>query len=108
MKKKLFIIIPVLAVVVFIGLFMYMNRRDLKTNLTIKDRNWISANSREKYDFEIVNNIPLFSLDGSGVVFDFINDFEIDTDLDFNKIAYSKDKTPTTNSLSFLITNYFI
>ena len=52
MKKKAVIIIPILvAVLVFVGLFMYINRRDLKTNLTLKDRNWISANSREKYDF---------------------------------------------------------
>ena len=106
MKKKSIIIIPiVLAVLVFIGLFLYLNRTDLKTNLTVKDRNWINANSKEKYDFEIVNNIPLFSSNGSGVIFDFINDFEIDTNLEFNKIAYSKDKEPTTKSLRIRILN---
>lgn len=106
MKKKAVIIIPILvAVLVFVGLFMYINRRDLRTNLTLKDRNWINANSREKYDFEIVNNIPIFSINGTGVVFDFINDFEIDTDLEFNKIAYNKDQAPTTNSLRIRVLN---
>lgn len=106
MKKKSIIIIPIIiAVLVFIGLFMYIHRIDSKTNLDVKDRNWIRNNSREKYDLEIVNNIPLFSQDGSGVVFDFISDFEIDTNLEFNKIAYSRDKNPTTKSLRVRILN---
>ena len=76
-----------------------MNKTDLKTNLNVKDRNWIASHSSEKYDFEIVNNIPVFSLDGSGVVFDFLNDFEIDTDLEFNKIAYNRYQAPSTKAL---------
>lgn len=100
MKKKLIIIIPILiALVVFIGVYIYFNHEDSKTSLTIKEKKWISENSSQKYDFEILNNYPIYSMDGSGVLFDFINNFEIDTDLEFNKISYLKEKNPTTKGL---------
>ena len=104
MKKKLIIFIPLLtAIIVFLGVYLYFNHKDAKTNLTVKERNWINANKKTKYDFEVVNNFPIFASDGNGVILDFIKDFEIDTNLEFNKIAYDKDKQPTTNSLRIRI-----
>ena len=100
MKKKLIFIIPILtALFVFIGVYTYFNHKDAKTNLTVKDRNWISNHTSDKFDFEIVNNFPIYSVDGTGVLMDFINDFEVDTNLEFNKIAYDKTSTTKTNSL---------
>ena len=104
MKKKLIIFIPLLtAVLVFLGVYLYFNHKDAKTNLTVKERNWINSNKKTKYDFEVVNNFPIFASDGNGVILDFIKDFEIDTNLEFNKIAYDKDKQPTTKSLRIRI-----
>ena len=104
MKKKLVIIIPlIIALVVFLGVYLYFNHKDAKTNLTVREKNWISSHSSSKYDFEIINNFPVYSLDGNGVVLDFINDIEMDTDLEFNKIAYDKEQTSTTTSLRIRI-----
>ena len=106
MKKKLIIIIPVIvALLVFIGVYAYYNYRDAKTNLTIRDRNWISSHSSNKYDFEIVNNYPVYSMDGTGVIMDFIDEFEVDTDLEFNKIAYEKGNKPSGKSLRIRVLN---
>jgi len=106
MKKKLIIIIPfVVALLVFIGVYAYYNYRDAKTNLTIRDRNWISSHSSNKYDFEIVNNYPVYSMDGTGVIMDFIDEFEVDTDLEFNKIAYEKNSKPSGKSLRIRVLN---
>lgn len=106
MKKKLIIIIPLLtALLVFIGVYAYFNHEDAKTSLNVKDRNWISNHSSDKFDFEMVNNFPVYSMDGAGVLLDFINDFEIDTDIEFNKIAYDKEQTTNTNSLRVRILN---
>ncbi len=100
MKKKLIITIPILiAITVFIGVYVYFNHEDSKTSLTVMERKWITENSTQKYDFEIFNNYPIYSMDGSGVVFDFINNFEIDTNLEFNKISYLKENNPTTHGL---------
>lgn len=106
MKKKLIIIIPiVIALAVFIGVYLYFNHEDAKTSLTVMEKKWIENNSSQKYDFEIVNNVPIYSMDGTGVIFDLINNFEIDTDLEFNKISYLKESNPTTSGLRIRILN---
>ncbi len=106
MKKKLIIIIPIIiALGVFIGVYAYFNHEDAKTSLTVVEKKWISNHSTQKYDFEIVNDFPIFSMDGTGVIFDFIDNFEIDTDLEFNKISYLKGNNPTTNGLRIRILN---
>ena len=57
MKKRSIIIIPLLvAVLVFLGLFIYMNKTDIKTNLSVKDRMKHVENICKKYD----NAIPTF------------------------------------------------
>ena len=106
MKKKVIIIVPiVIALAVFIGVYIYFNHEDAKTSLTVTEKKWIADNSDQKYDFEIANNIPIYSMDGTGVVFDFINNFEVDTDLEFNKISYLKENQPTTTGLRIRILN---
>lgn len=106
MKKKIIIMIPIfIALAVFIGVYLYFNLEDNKTSLTVVEKKWISNNSSQKYDFEIVNNYPIFGVDGTGVVFDFIDSFEINTNLEFNKISYLKENTTTTNGLKISILN---
>lgn len=106
MKKKVIIIFPIIiAIAVFIGVYVYFNHEDAKTSLTAIEKKWITNNSDQKYDFEIVNNIPVYSMDGTGVIFDFINNFEEDTELEFNKISYSKETNPVTSGLRIRILN---
>lgn len=106
MKKKLIIIVPILiALLVFVGVYVYFNHEDAKTSLTVREKKWITNNSDKKYDFEIVNNLPIYSMDGTGVIFDFINNFEIDTDLEFNKISYLKESSSQTSGLRIRILN---
>lgn len=106
MKKKLIIIIPIIvALLVFTGLYGYLNYKDDKTNLTVKEKKWIEDNNGTKFDFEIANNIPVYSMNGTGVIFEFINNFEEDTSLEFNKISYLKEINPTTNGLRIRILN---
>lgn len=106
MKKKLIIIIPIIvSLLVFAGLYIYLNYKDEKTNLTISEKKWITNNGKTKFDFEITNNIPIFSMNGEGVIFDFINNFEEDTGLEFNKISYLKEQPATTNGLKIQILN---
>lgn len=106
MKKKLIIIIPILiALLVFIGVYLYFNHEDTKTSLTVREKKWITNNIDKKYDFEIVNDLPVFSMDGTGVIFDFINSFEIDTNLEFNKISYLKENGTKTSGIRIRILN---
>ena len=106
MKKKLIIIIPILiAIVAFVFVYRYYNKEDKTTTLTIQERQWVEANKDQTYDFEIVNDYPLYGTNGEGVIFDFINDFEEKVGIEFNKIPYLKTSIPTTDGFRISILN---
>lgn len=107
MNKKILIIFPILVVIfVFIGVFFYYNREDAKTSLTVNEKKWVEENDTQMIDINIVNDYPLYGLNGEGVFFNFLEDFEKNVGLEFNKIPYSKnDELKDKNSYSFRILN---
>lgn len=91
MKKKLIIIIPIIiAVVAFIFVYRYYNKEDATTTLTVREKQWVQEHADQTYDFEVVNNYPLYGTNGSGVIFSFLEDFEENIGLEFNRIPYLK------------------
>lgn len=92
MKKKLIIIIPIIiAVVAFIFVYRYYNKEDATTTLTVREKQWVQEHADQTYDFEVVNNYPLYGTNGSGVIFSFLEDFEENIGLEFNRIPYLKE-----------------
>ncbi len=99
MKKKLLILLPILiAVIAFIFVYRYYNKEDKTTTLTITEKRWVEENAEKEFDFEIINDYPLYGLNGVGVIFDFVSDFEENVGIEFNKISYLKTETPTGKS----------
>ena len=99
MKKRLLITIPFfIAVIAFVFVYKYYNKEDKTTTLTVSEKRWVETNSDKEYDFEIINDYPLYALNGTGVIFDFINDFEKNIGIAFNKMPYLKNEEPTTKS----------
>ena len=106
MKKKIIIFIPILiAVVTFTIVYRYYNTEDATTSLTIVEKKWVEDNKKNTVDFEVINDYPLYGMNGSGVFFDFLKDFEKNVGLEFNKIPYLKESDPTTNSYRIRILN---
>ncbi len=99
MKKKLIIIIPIIiALLAFVFVYRYYNKEDKTTTLTVSEKRWVQENKEKTYDFEVVNDYPLYGMNGSGVIFDFLNDFEQNVGIEFNKIPYLKESKPSGNS----------
>ena len=99
MKKKLFILIPIIiAAIVFVFVYRYYNKEDSTTTLTISEKRWVEKNNEKTYDFEVVNDYPLYGMNGEGVIFNFINDFEENVGIEFNVIPYLKTSSPKTSS----------
>ena len=99
MKKKLIVIIPlIIAIITFVVVYRYYNKEDATTSLTIVEKKWVEENKEETFDFEVINDYPLYGMNGEGVFFEFVKDFEKNVGLEFNKIPYLKESTPTTNS----------
>ncbi len=106
MKKKFIIIVSILiAVVTFIFVYRYYNKEDKTTTLSVTEKRWVEDNNEKTFDFEIVNDYPLYALNGEGVIFDFISDFEEYIGIEFNKIPYLKSSNPTSDSYKIQILN---
>lgn len=103
-KKTLFIFIPLLiCALVFVGVYVTLNYEDKDTSLTILEKRWIEQNSKTKVNLDMVNDIAVIGNSGTGVIFDFASDFELETELEFNKIPYSKSSSPSSTELKFRI-----
>ncbi len=99
MKKKVIIITAVLiAAITFLFVYRYYNKEDKTTTLTISEKQWVEKNNDKTYDFEVVNDYPLYGNNGEGVIFKFLDDFQNDIGIEFNRIPYLKDSNPTGNS----------
>jgi len=106
MKKKIIIILSLLiAAVTFLFVYRYYNKEDKTTTLTVSEKRWVEENGEQTYDFEVVNDYPLYALNGEGVIFDFLDDFEEQVGIEFNKIPYLKSSIPTTDSYRIQILN---
>lgn len=105
MKKKLILIPIFIAVVVFVGVYFYYNKTDKVTSLTVSEKRWLESNADTVIDFEILNNFPLYGMNGDGVLFQFLDDFEDQVGLEFNKIPYLKESNPTTKGYRIRILN---
>lgn len=104
MKKKLLIIVPILiAALTFVFVYRYYNKEDKTTTLTVSEKRWVQDNADQTYDFEVVNDYPLYGLNGEGVIFNFLDDFEENVGLEFNKIPYLKESKPSTDSFKIRI-----
>lgn len=100
MKKKLVIIIPIIiAILTLIAVYLYYSKSDREVSFSIAEREWIEKNSGEKIDFSVPSDIPIFTLSGNGVISKYLNDFEDETKLSFNKISYNLNEGDNTNNI---------
>lgn len=105
MKKIITIVSTILVLFVLgFGTYTLFFKEDKNSTLTIIEKQWIEDNKNNIIDLGIVNNIPIFNYNGEGVIFDFIEDIESNTGLEFNKISYSYEKE-TTSEYSFILTD---
>lgn len=92
-NKKLWIglIAVVLTIGIIFGVYTYYTKQDSTSTLTIMEKQWIESNKNRVIDLSIITDIPVLNYDGKGIILDFINDFEKDTNLKFNRLAYNAD-----------------
>ena len=98
MKKKNKIIILTLTVLVILSLFflfyVFFNKKD---TLSIAEKQWIDNNKTNVIDISVLNDIPAFTYNGNGVLFDFLNYVSKDTNLSFNPSAFKVGDTDLNN-----------
>lgn len=105
-KKILLITIPIFIVILTIIISTYIKNKNNQNGVfSILEKRWIEKNKNTKIDVSILNDLSIFGKEGEGVFFDFLNDFEKETSLEFNMIPYITSKTTKDSGYSFQINN---
>ena len=93
-KKSVIITIVVILAVVIIGLVAYRILTD-ENKLTSSERRWINNNISTVQNINVVNDVNLFGNTGTGVFYDFLNDFELEYDLQINPVTFNYGENPS-------------
>ena len=99
-KKKFIFIALIMAVLIFVAMYFIYNYREPNI-LDSNDKQWITENSGKVIDMAVINDIPLYANNGTGIVFDFLDYVTEQSGLEFNKIPYLKDGTPSDTDYKF-------
>ena len=75
-RKKLIVTASVIVGILLIGLIIFFVNRNNKNNgvFSVLEQRWIEKNSSEVVDISVLNDVPIFGYEGSGVFFDFLDD----------------------------------
>ena len=95
------IIIILLAILILLIVFSGSNREN--TKLTLSERNWIEKNNTNMINVSVANTVPVFSYDGEGVFFDYLDYLKEQTKLSFNLIPYQAEGDVLENDIYFEI-----
>lgn len=86
-KKRLYTIIGIVIVVLFISVFVYRFVSD-KNKLSKSEKNWINDNLSIVQNINVINNANVFGDNGTGVFFDFLKDFQSEYRLKVNPVTF--------------------
>lgn len=86
-KKNMLISLIIVSTILLIISLVLIFTSD-KNKLSFVEKSWISDNKNSVIDITVDDELPVFSLKGTGVYYDFITDFQDDSGLSFN-ITYN-------------------
>ncbi len=93
-KKKRVIIIVILALLLIGGLTGFFLLKD-NESLNSYEKEWIASNSTKIQNISVVNDQNLFGKNGSGIFYDFLNDFGEKYNINLNIITYKNNENPS-------------
>ena len=85
MKKKILIAVSIILVLLGLFIFWYYTNEDATTSLNMIEKKWIDNNKKVRQDISIYTDVPVFSYNSEGVVFDYLASLETNTGLEFNE-----------------------
>ena len=105
-RKLLVTCFIIILLIILVVLINFSRGSNTNTNLNLSEKKWIENNRKEVINISVANNIPVFSQEGEGVFFDFIDNFEESTDLSLNLIPYDASSDTQENDLYFEVVKH--
>ncbi|MEG2322386.1 MAG: GGDEF domain-containing protein [Bacilli bacterium] len=88
-KKTIFIIIAIILLAISgVLTYYFLTKEDKISTLNLFEKQWIESNKNNVIDMSIMNDIPIFSYNGEGLIIDFLDSLNKETNLSFNKVSY--------------------
>ena len=83
-KKRIFLTVGLVSlfILLIVGILIYINNS--KSNYSFSERSFINSKQNSVIDIGVQSGLPIFSDNGTGVFYDFLNFIEKDTSLTFN------------------------
>ncbi len=105
-KRNLIITIIIVAAIIITGIVIFLlNFSSNENDLTILEKKWITDNTNKIIDIDIYNNMPIYSYNGEGIAFNYLDYFTNNYKINFNKISYITDKLEKNSNIAFLMLN---
>lgn len=106
-KKRNTIITIIILALIFLGgaIYFILNYTTDENSLTIEEKKWITDNINNIVDINVYNDIPIYGYGGEGIIFDFLEYFTKEHDINFNKISYYTNSSFQETNISFQILN---
>ena len=106
-KANKIITISVIVVLVVVAVLVFaLNTSIGNSGLTILEKQWINDNANKVVDVTVFNDIPIYGNGGKGVVFDFLDKFSEEYNIEFNKNSYTlSNKEVSYGNFAFKILN---
>lgn len=106
-KANKIITISVIVVLVVVAVLVFaLNTSIGNSGLTILEKQWINDNANKVVDVAVFNDIPIYGNGGKGVVFDFLDKFSEEYNIEFNKNSYTlSNKEVSYGNFAFKILN---
>ena len=92
-KSKKLIIIIITVLILLLGTLIFFFKFDFKNSnvLTLEENKWIDKNKYNVIDIAILNDIPILSYDGEGIVYNCLDYITQTHSLKFNVVPYKLD-----------------
>ena len=105
-KRNMIITIVIIILLLIIGsLFFLLNYGKDDNTLSVIEKKWITDNANNVVDVDVFNDIPLYGYNGNGIIFEFLDYFNKEYNINFNKISYYELEKDKLSDISFLVLN---
>ncbi len=106
-RKRIIITSAIIAFIVVIGIIIFLVNLHNKKNgvFSVLEQRWIEKNSQEVVDVSVINDVPIFGYEGSGVFFSFLEDFTDETGIKFNMVPYRVSSPDSLKNYAFITSN---
>lgn len=104
-KKNNRIIMGIIILVIVLAVVIYyvFNYTKDDNSLSIVEKKWITDNVNKIVDINVYNDIPIYGYNGRGIIFQFLETFTKQYNINFNKISYYSTDSPEYKDISFRI-----